>query len=49
MHGYTNEKVERRPHLEDIVLPQTGDKKVTILIGSDRPDIIDNYPPRERN
>ncbi|KAL9967098.1 hypothetical protein ACROYT_G025264 [Oculina patagonica] len=24
-----------------VLLPETGDKKVTILIGSDRPDIID--------
>ena len=40
-HMATNEEIRRRPHFHDICLPETGDKKVTILIGSDRPDIID--------
>ena len=37
----TNEEIRRWPHFHDICLPEPGDKKVTILIGSDRPDIID--------
>ena len=37
----TNEEIRKRPHFDDISLPETGDKKVTILIGSDHPDIID--------
>ncbi|XP_068712838.1 uncharacterized protein [Montipora foliosa] len=37
----TNEEIRRGPHFHDICLPETGDKKVTILIGSDLPDIID--------
>lgn len=45
-HMATNEEVKRWPHLQDIILPETGDRKVTILIGSDRPDIIDNYLDR---
>ena len=40
-HVATNEEIRRWPHFHDICLPETGDKKVTILIGSDRPDIID--------
>ena len=39
-HMATNEEIRRWPHFHDICLPETGDKKVTILIGSDRPDII---------
>ena len=39
-HIATNEDLRRWPHLDDISLPDTGDKKVTILIGGDRPDII---------
>ena len=45
-HVATNNEVQKWPHLQDIVLPETGDKQVTILIGSDRPDIIDNYIDR---
>ena len=37
----TNEEIRSWPHSHDIRLPETGDKKVTILIGSDRSDIID--------
>ena len=40
-HMATNEEIRRWPHFHDICLPETGDKKVTILIGSNRPDIID--------
>ena len=40
-HMATNEEIRRWPHFHDICLPETGDKKVTILIGSDRPDISD--------
>ena len=36
-----NEDIKRWPHLCDVSLPETGDKKVTILIGNDRPDLID--------
>lgn len=45
-HVATNKDVQEWPHLQDIVLPETGDEQVTILIGSDRPDIIDNYLDR---
>ena len=41
-HVATNEEVRRWPHLQDIILPETGDKQVTILTGSDRPDIINS-------
>ena len=37
----TNEDISKWPHFDDISLPETGDNKVTILIGSDHPDIID--------
>jgi len=40
-HMATNEEIRRWPHFHDICLPETGGNKVTILIGSDRPDIID--------
>ena len=40
-HMATNEEIRKWSHLDDVSLPETGDKKVTILIGSDRPDIID--------
>ena len=33
-HMATNEEIRRWPHFHDICLPETGDKKVTILIGS---------------
>ncbi|XP_028415653.1 uncharacterized protein LOC114539014 [Dendronephthya gigantea] len=45
-HIATNEEVREWPHLQDVTLPETGDKQVTILIGGDRPDIIDNYLER---
>ena len=45
-HVATNEEVRRWPHLQDIILPETGDKQVTILIGSDHPDIIDSCRDR---
>ena len=34
-------EVRRWPHLSNIVLPETERRDVTILVGSDRPDIID--------
>ena len=37
----TNEEIRKWPHLDDISLPETWDKRVTILIGSDHPQIID--------
>ncbi|XP_068697634.1 uncharacterized protein [Montipora foliosa] len=40
-HMATNEEIKRWPHFHDICLPETGDKKVTVLIDSDRRDIID--------
>jgi hypothetical protein len=45
-HIATNEKLKEWSHLQDLVLPETGDKRVTILIGSDRPDLIDGYLDR---
>ena len=43
----TNEDIKRWPHLCDVNLPETGDKKVTILIGNDRPDLIDKQLDRK--
>ena len=43
----TNEDIKRWPHLCDVSLPETGDKKVTILIGNDRPDLIDKQLDRK--
>ena len=40
------EEIQKWPHLQDVVLPKTGGEQVTILIGGDRPDIIDNYLDR---
>ena len=46
-HIATNEELKEWPHLQDVVLPETRDKRVTILIGSDRPDLIDCYLDRQ--
>ena len=43
----TNEDIKRWPHLCEVSLPETGDKKVTILIGNDRPDLIDKQLDRK--
>ena len=40
-HIATKEDLRRWPHLYDVSLPHTGDRRVTILIGGDRPDIMD--------
>ena len=40
-HMAINEKIRKWPHFDDFSLPETGDKRVTILIGSDHPEIID--------
>ena len=40
-HVATNEDLMRWPHLSDVNLPNTGHNKVTILIGGNRPHIID--------
>ena len=40
-HMATNEEIRKWPHFNDISLPETGDKRVTNLIGSDHPEIID--------
>ena len=45
-HIATTEEIQEWPHLQDIVLPKTRGDQVTILIGGDRPDIIDNYLDR---
>ena len=47
-HMASNEKIRRWPHFHDICLPETGDTKVTILTGIDRPDIIDRVAGQER-
>lgn len=41
-HVATNEDVSKWSHLIDLTLPETERKDVTILIGNDRPDIIDS-------
>ena len=38
-HMDTNEEIRKKPHFADISVPETGDKRVTILIGSDHPEI----------
>ena len=43
----TNEDIKRWAHLCDVSLPERGDKKVTILIGNDRPDLIDKQLDRK--
>ena len=45
-HIAKTEEIQKWPHLQDIVLPKTRGEQVTILIGGDRPDIIDNYLDR---
>ena len=40
-HVGTEEDLRRWPHFYDVSLPDTGDGRVTILIGSERRDIID--------
>lgn len=39
-HIASNEDIRKWPHFDDISLPETGDRKVTSLIGSNHPDII---------
>ena len=41
-HFATKNDVKKWPHLNGVDLPEIDSKKVTILIGTDRPDIIDN-------
>ena len=41
-HLASNEEIAKWIHLSDITLPETEQKNITILIGNDRPDIIDN-------
>ena len=41
-HFANNRKSRKWPHLDGIHLPEVDERKVSILIGSDRPDIIDN-------
>ena len=41
-HFATEEQVNKWPHLNGIHLPQIEDKRVKILIGMDRPDVIEN-------
>lgn len=40
-HVASNDELRRWSHLSDVVLPEIEKKNVAILIGSDRPDIID--------
>ncbi|XP_031549036.1 uncharacterized protein LOC116286627 [Actinia tenebrosa] len=39
-HVATNEEIKKWPHLKDLTLREIDRRRVTILIGSDRPDII---------
>ena len=41
-HIAESKELEEWEHLRDLVLPKIEDKQVTILIGNDRPDIIDS-------
>ena len=41
-HFTNNRELRKWPHLDGIYLPQVDERKVSILIGSNRPDIIDN-------
>ena len=41
-HFANNKELRKWPHLDGISLPEIDEHKVSILIGSDRPDIIDN-------
>ena len=40
-HVATNEEIKKWPHLKDLTLREIDRRRVTILIGSDRPDIIE--------
>lgn len=40
-HVATNEEIKKWPHLEDLTLREIDRRRVTLLIGSDRPDIIE--------
>ena len=41
-HFTNNRELRKWPHLDGIYFPQVDERKVSILIGSNRPDIIDN-------
>ena len=41
-HFATNAELKKWPHLDGISLPEIEDNKVSLLIGSDRPDMIEN-------
>lgn len=47
-HFASNQELKRWPHLSGISIPEIDEKKVTILIGSDRPDITDNDSEKRR-
>ena len=40
-HLATNEEMGKWPRFDDVSVPETGDKIVAILTGSDHPEIID--------
>ena len=40
-HLATNEEMGKWPCFDDVSVPETGDKIVAILTGSDHPEIID--------
>ena len=42
-HFAINRELRRWPHLDGVSLFEIGEHRVSILIGSDRPDIIDDY------
>ena len=37
----TNEEMRKWPRFDDVRVPETGDKRVAILTGSDHPEIMD--------
>ena len=41
-HFASNKELRKWPHLDGIILPEIDEHRVSILIGSDRPDIIDD-------
>lgn len=48
-HFDTEEQISTWPHLNGIHLPQIEDKRVKLLIGMDRPDVIKNDVEKRRS
>ena len=47
-HLATEEQISSWPHLKGIHLPQINDRRVKLLIGMDRPDVIENDVEKRR-